>query len=123
MFGYKVDCEEEKLQRSVIGLTERAYDTHAISMVTGKRERVWRLQVLVPKSGLDSVRKMYARQRLEVFVGEFVSDGRRGQQESKVAIFTLDPKIKKMYKEIPYPDKRQVAKKPQPKPEEIPIQV
>jgi len=122
MIGYKTDYEEDKRQRKAIELTESVYDTHAVNNVTGESEKVWRLQVLVPKSGLDSISERYKSQGLDVFVGDFVSDGRGGQQESKVAIFTLDPRIKKMYREIPCPDKRQVTKKPQRKAEEIPVQ-
>lgn len=110
MLGHKIDYEEERLQRKALELTERAYDTYAVHIITGEKQKVWRLQCLMPKSGIDSIRERYTSQGLEVFVGDFVSDGRGIQQESRVAIFTLDPKIKIMYIEIPCPDRSQVLR-------------
>jgi len=49
---------------------------------------------------------------LEVWVGDYVSDGIGGQRESMVAIFTLDRTTMERYTEISFPDKSGFLKKP-----------
>jgi len=48
---------------------------------------------------------------LEVWVGDYVSDGIGGQRESMVAIFTLDRTTMERYTEISFPDKSGFLKK------------